>query len=66
MEATTEKRGSSEMVRDYRKIMDTVRNSGIMQKQWDNYQKDFEYATGVAFKDICDTIIGMLDKICGS
>lgn len=29
--------------------MDTVGNRKIMQKQWDNYQKDFEYAMDVAF-----------------
>lgn len=37
LEATTEKRGSSEVVKVYRKIMNTVRNSEIMQKQRDNY-----------------------------
>ena len=63
LEATTKKRGSSEVVRDYRKIMDTVRNSGIMQKQWDNYQKDFEYATDIAFVDACDAVVQLVDSI---
>lgn len=40
--ATVDKRGSKAVVKNYRKIMDTVRGSEIMQKQWDNYQKDFE------------------------
>lgn len=63
LEATTEKRGSSEVVKDYRKIMDTVRNSGIMQKQWDNYQKDFEYAIDIAFVDACDVVVQLVDSI---
>lgn len=63
LEATTKKRGSLEVVRDYRKIMDTVRNSGIMQKQWDNYQKDFEYATDIAFVDACDAVVQLVDSI---
>ena len=63
LQATTKKRGSSEVVKDYRKIMDTVRNSGIMQKQWDNYQKDFEYATDIAFVDACDAVVQLVDSI---
>ena len=39
LEATTEKRGSLEVVRDYRKIMDTVRNSGIIIKRILNIRK---------------------------
>ena len=39
---TTEKRGSKAVVEDYHNIMDTVRSSEVMQKRWDNYQKDFE------------------------
>ncbi|MBD5532755.1 MAG: nucleotidyl transferase AbiEii/AbiGii toxin family protein [Lachnospiraceae bacterium] len=49
LKATTEKRGSKAVIKDYRRIMNTVKNSEIMQKQWDNYQKDFEYTTGIAF-----------------
>ena len=63
LEATTEKRGSSEVVKAYRKIMNTVRNSEIMQKQWDNYQKDFEYATDIAFVDACDAVVQLVDSI---
>lgn len=63
LEATTEKRGSSEVVKAYRKIMNTVRNSEIMQKQWDNYQKDFEYATDIAFVDVCDAVVQLVDSI---
>ena len=63
LEATTEKRGSSEVVKAYRKIMNTVRNSEIMQKQWDNYKKDFEYATDIAFVDACDAVVQLVDSI---
>lgn len=44
LKATTKKRSSSAVVRDYRKIMNIVKGSEIMQRQWKNYQKDFEYA----------------------
>lgn len=34
-----------------------------MQQQWKNYQKDFEYATDIAFGDVCDTVLGLLDGL---
>ena len=63
LEATVEKRGSIMVLKDYRKIMDTVKNSQIMQKQWDSYRKDFEYAADITFVDVCDTIAQLMDKI---
>lgn len=63
LNATVEKRGSKAVVKDYRKIMDTVRNSEIMQKQWDNYQKDFEYSQDIAFVDACDTVVQLMDLL---
>ncbi len=63
LNTTADKRGSKAVVKDYRKIMDTVRNSEIMQKQWDNYQKDFEYATDIAFVDACDAVVKLMDNL---
>ncbi len=63
LNATVDKRGSKAVVKDYRKIMNTVRNSGIMQKQWNNYQKDFEYAIDIAFVDTCDTVVQLMDLL---
>ena len=64
MHATTVKRGSSSVVAGYNRIMDTVRSSEVMQKQWQNYQKDFEYATDIAFEDVCDTVVQLMDTVC--
>lgn len=63
LDATTEKRGSSVVVRDYHRIMDTVKNSKVMQTQWKNYQKDFEYATDITFEDACDTVVQLMDNL---
>lgn len=63
LNATTQKRGSSAIVKDYRRIINTVRNSEIMHKQWNNYQKDFEYATEITFEDACDTVVKLMDGI---
>ena len=34
-----------------------------MQRQWKNYQKDFEYARDIAFEDACDVAVDLIDKI---
>ena len=61
--ATAKKRGSMAVIKDYQRIMDTVRNSEIMQRQWDNYQKDFEYATDITFGDTCDAVAKLMDNL---
>ena len=66
LSAATEKRGSRAVVKDYHRIMDIVRNSEIMKKQWNNYQKDFEYATGIMFEDACDVVVQLMDSIMKS
>ena len=63
LNATLEKRGSKAVVKDYPSIMDTVKNSEIMRKQWSNYQKDFEYATDIAFEDACDAVVKLMGNL---
>ena len=61
--ATTEKRDSSAIMKEYHNIMDTVKGSEAMQRQWKNYQKDFEYARDIAFEDVCNVVVELIDKI---
>ena len=61
LEATSEKRGSTKVLKDYAHIIDIVRNSDIMIKQWQTYQKNFEYASDVSYDDVCDAVIQMMD-----
>lgn len=63
LRATAEKRGSINVLPEYCKIIESVRNSEIMRKQWKNYQKDFEYATGIMFEDICDIVVELMEEL---
>ena len=63
LDATVEKRGSKKVLKGYRKIMDIVKNSEIMKKQWDKYRKDFEYAADIVFVDACNTIVQLMDNL---
>ena len=63
LNATTKKRGSTAVIKEYRSIMDTVKNSEVMQRQWKNYQKDFEYATDIVFEDACDVVVELMESL---
>lgn len=63
---TAERRGSAMVIKGYRRIMDTVRNSDIMRMQWGNYQKDFEYAMDITFADVCHMVVRLMDYLSGS
>lgn len=61
--ATTAKRNTLAVIRDYSHIMDIVKSSDVMANQWLNYQKDFEYANGIAFSETCEAIVAIMNKI---
>lgn len=61
--ATTTKRGSNDVISNYLSIMETVKNSDIMNKQWLNYQKDFEYADDISFEETCDVVIQIMNNL---
>lgn len=65
LNATSKKRGSLEILKNYKNIIDVVRNSNVMIKQWKTYQKDFEYAADISFDDICDAVVQMMDLCLG-
>lgn len=61
--ATASKRGSDSILQDYRAIVETVRNSEIMRRQWDNYRKDFDYASTISFDEVCDAVASTMDTL---
>jgi predicted nucleotidyltransferase component of viral defense system len=63
LDATAKKRGSANVIKNYRGIMETVEKSEVMQRQWRNYQKDFEYAVGIEFADVCEAVVGLMERI---
>lgn len=63
LDETSKKRGSTEVLKNYRNIIDVVRNSDVMIKQRKTYQKDFEYASDISFDEVCDAVVQMMDSI---
>ena len=60
---TAKKRATSEIIKDYRHIMDVVKQSDAMIRHWDDYKKDFDYARDIGFTDTCDSVVEIMDKI---
>ena len=61
--ATSEKRGTAQIVKNHQSIMATVKASQVMLEQWTGYQKSFEYASDVAFSDVCDAVMQIMAEI---
>ena len=60
---TALKRGSEAIVRQYREIIEVVRNSEAMNRQWSNYRKDFDYATNIEFSEACDVVARVMNNL---
>lgn len=63
LEATAKKRGSWDVLQHYKDIIKGVKDSSVMHRQWDNYQNDFDYAKGIEFNDVCETVILLMNKL---
>ena len=44
LERTTEKRGSAKILTQYPEIMQEIRGSDILRKQWNKYSREYDYA----------------------
>ncbi|GAB2023955.1 nucleotidyl transferase AbiEii/AbiGii toxin family protein [Lactovum odontotermitis] len=61
--ATANKRGVSENMKGYRRIIETVRVSESMNNEWEKYQDSFDYAKGITLEDTCDAVIELMEKL---
>lgn len=63
LERTTQKRGSSTILKDYQEIMKEIRVSDTLRKSWEKYSNEYEYAKDISFDDTCNAIQTILDSI---
>ena len=61
--ATSEKRGSKEIMVNYEGIIRDVSENEVMNQRWNDYRKDFSYASEIEFRDACERVITILDRI---
>ena len=55
--ATSEKRGSSEELKEYREIIEEMRESDFLRRIWVKYQEGNTYSEGIGFEDTLNTIL---------
>lgn len=63
LEQTTLKRGSIDRLKDYKEIINSIMDSEKMQRFWNKYREDFNYAADITFETVCRTIIEVMDKV---
>ncbi len=59
---TSEKRSSIQIIKNYKHIIEIIRDSNVMNQRWKNYQKDFDYAKDIEFEEVCDAVFEITDK----
>ena len=53
---TAKHRGTSEIIKDWKKIVEKIANDSKMRQQWKRYQKDNFYAEEIEYKDLINAI----------
>ena len=53
---TAQHRGTSEIIKDWKKIVEKIANDSKMRQQWKRYQKDNFYAKEIEYKDLINAI----------
>lgn len=63
VKATCKKRNSYHHIGNCNETLLVVKQSNVMNKQWQNYQKVFDYAKDISFADTCDSVLELLGLI---
>lgn len=60
---TAKKRATTDVIKDYKSIMETVKNSDVMIQRWNDYRKDYDYAQGIEFNETCEAVVKIMDSL---
>ncbi len=63
LKSTSSKRGTTEIMGDYKDIIDTSKHSDVMIEQWNKYQNSFEYARDISFSETCDAVLETMNEL---
>lgn len=61
--ATSIKRNTLDLIEDHKRILDEVKSSGVMNKNWQNYTKDFSFYENITWIQVVDSLLNLLEKI---
>ncbi len=63
LKRTMDKRGSRKAMDAYSEIIAAIRADKRFRVSWEKYQRDFGYAKGISFDDVCDTLQRIMDSV---
>ena len=63
LERTTEKRGSAKILTQYPEIMQEIRDSDTLRRQWNKYSREYDYAKDISFDDTFNAIQKIMEEI---
>ena len=63
LERTTEKRGSSKILTQYSEIMQEIRDSDTLRRQWNKYGMEYDYAKDISFDDTCNAVQKIMNEL---
>ena len=61
--ATAEKRGTLELMKHFEEIIQNAKVSAVMKRQWDDYKKDFNFASEIEWEAACNAGVNIMRKI---
>lgn len=54
--STAKHRESTNMIKDWKEVIDILKDDETMKKQWERYQNNNFYAEGIEYKDLIDSL----------
>ncbi len=63
LDMTSSYRGTQSVMKDYSSVLSAIRISKDMNGYWLRYQKDFDYALGLTFEEVIDSVSKVLGEI---
>lgn len=63
LESTANKRGSTEVIKDYTKILQTIREDKTQNDYWNKYTSKNNFAKGISFEEVLNSIESLFKEI---
>lgn len=60
---TMAKRESKFQLKNYSTIMEQIKNSHVQQQLWEKYQRGYNYAKGLSFDEVVDSVMEVVGEI---
>jgi predicted nucleotidyltransferase component of viral defense system len=60
---TAEKRGTVSLLPDYERAIQRIADSEEQRRPWQNYQRQYQYASGILFEEVMDSLVSLASKV---